>query len=85
MPVISRFFGIVIFMFWREHTPPHFHAKYQDQEITIEIEAGRVVGKMVPRAVSLIQEWRESHRTELLEDWRLAEQKKSLKRIAPLE
>jgi len=85
MPVISRFFGIMVFMFWREHAPPHFHAKYQDQEITVEIESGRVAGNMVPRAVSLIQEWRESHRTELLEDWRLAEQKRSLKRIAPLE
>jgi len=85
MPVISRFFGIVIFMFWREHAPPHFHAKYQDQEITVEIKSGRVAGQMVPKAVSLVQEWRESHRAELLEDWRLAEQKKSLKRIAPLE
>jgi hypothetical protein len=85
MPVISRFFGIVIFMFWREHAPPHFHAKYQDQEITVEIETGQVAGKMGPKAVGLIQEWRESHRTELLEDWTLAEQKRSLKRIAPLE
>ncbi len=85
MPVISRFFGIVIFMFWREHAPPHFHAKYQDQEITVEIETGRVAGTMVPKAVTLIQEWRESHKDELLGDWRLAEQKKSLKRIAPLE
>ncbi|MCX5644868.1 MAG: DUF4160 domain-containing protein [Phycisphaerae bacterium] len=85
MPVISRFFGIVIFMFWREHAPPHFHAKYQDQEITVEIETGQVAGKMVPKAVSLIQEWRESHQAELLEDWRLAEQKRSLRRIAPLE
>jgi len=72
-------------MFWREHAPPHFHAKYQDQEITVEIETGRVDGKMVPRATGLIREWRESHQAELLEDWKLAEQKKSLRRIAPLE
>lgn len=85
MPVISRFFGIAIFMFWREHAPPHFHARYQDQEITVEIETGQVAGKMVPRAVALVQEWRESHLAELLQDWKLAEQKKSLKRIAPLE
>lgn len=44
MPVISRFFGIVIYIYWREHAPPHFHAKYQDQEITMEIETGRVAG-----------------------------------------
>jgi hypothetical protein len=85
MPVISRFFGIVIFMFWREHAPPHFHAKYQEQEITVEIETGQVEGHMVPRAVSLIQEWRQSHQAELLENWRLAEHKRTLRRIAPLE
>ncbi len=85
MPVISRFFGIVIFMFWREHAPPHFNAKYQDQEVTVEIETGQIAGTMVPKAIALIQEWRESHKTELLADWKLAEQKRSLKRIAPLE
>lgn len=44
MPIISRFFGIVIFMFWREHRPPHFHAKYGDDEVIIEIENGKVSG-----------------------------------------
>ena len=85
MPVISRFFGIVIYMYWREHAPPHFHAKYQDREITVEIETGTVEGRMGAKAVALIQEWRLSHKTELLADWRLAEQKQSLKRIPPLE
>lgn len=85
MPVISRFFGIVVFMHWREHAPPHFHAKYQDQEITVAIETGEVTGHMGPRAVALIQEWRQLHDAELLEDWRLAEERKSLKRITPLE
>lgn len=37
MPVISRFFGIVIFMNFNGHHPPHFHARYQDQEVTVEI------------------------------------------------
>jgi hypothetical protein len=85
MPVISRFFGIIIFMYWREHAPPHFHAKYQEQEITVEIETGKVAGHMGARALTLIQEWREMHRVELLADWRLAEQKRSLHRIPPLE
>ena len=65
--------------------PAHFHAKYQDQEITVEIESGIVTGHMVPKAVALIQEWRREHQTELLADWRLAEQKRSLDRIPPLE
>ena len=46
MPVISRFFGVVIYMYWRDHVPPHFHAKYQDQEVTVTIETGDVTGQM---------------------------------------
>ncbi len=85
MPVISRFFGIVIFMFWREHAPPHFHAKYGDDEITVEIDSGLVNGRMSPKGTALVQEWRALHREELLQDWSLAEQKKPLSRIPPLE
>lgn len=61
MPIISRFFGIVIFMFWREHRPPHFHAKYGDDEVVIEIESGKVSGTMIKRALALVQEWRQLH------------------------
>jgi hypothetical protein len=85
MPVVSRFFGIVVYMHWREHAPPHFHARYQDQEASIEIESGNVVGRMGAKAVALIQEWRQMHKPELLADWRLAEQRRSLQRIPPLE
>lgn len=46
MPIISRFFGIVIYMLWREHRPPHFHAKYGDEEVIVEIETGKVVGNI---------------------------------------
>ncbi len=37
MPVISRFFGIAVYMYWRDHAPAHFHARYQDDEVTVEI------------------------------------------------
>lgn len=85
MPIISRFFGIVIFMFWREHRPPHFHAKYGDEEIVVEIESGQVNGAMPKRALALVQEWRKLHKKELLNEWDLAEQKKMLFPIKPLE
>jgi hypothetical protein len=85
MPVISRFFGIVVFMYWRDHAPPHFHAKYQDEEATVEIETGTVAGRLNPRALRMVQEWRELHRAELLENWSLAGSKRSLNRIEPLE
>jgi hypothetical protein len=85
MPVISRFFGIAIAMYWRDHMPPYFHAKYGDEEVTIDIEAGTVTGQMSARALALVQEWRGMHKAELLEDWALATAKRSLNRIAPLE
>ncbi|HLG30640.1 MAG TPA: DUF4160 domain-containing protein [Candidatus Brocadiales bacterium] len=85
MPIISRFFGIIIYMFWREHQPPHFHAKYGDEEVIVEIETGKVSGNISKRALNIVQEWRELHRDEILKDWELAEQNKPLRRIDPLE
>ena len=51
MPVISRFLGIIISMFWKDHLPPHFHAKYGEYEITVEIDSGIIDGKFPPRAL----------------------------------
>ncbi len=44
MPVLSRFYGLVVFMDYREHNPPHFHARYQGFELSVEIEPGVVTG-----------------------------------------
>ena len=85
MPVISRFFGIIIYMYWKDHSPPHFHAKYQDQEITMEIKTGKINGYLSNRAIKLINDWRKKHKRELLEDWELARDRKILRNIAPLE
>ena len=71
-------------MYWRDHAPPHFHAKYQGQEVTIEIETGKVEGLINARALGLIQEWRQLHRPELAEDWKFAEEKRPLKKIQSL-
>ncbi len=85
MPIISRFFGIIIAMYWREHVPAHFHAKYGDQEVIVEIETGKVTGAIPKRALSMVQEWRKLHKEELLNDWQLAELNKPLKKVEPLE
>ncbi len=85
VPILSRFFGILIFMHWRDHPPPHFHARYGDEEVTVEIATGAVTGSMNRRALSLVEEWRKIHREELLQAWSLAEQRRQLSRIAPLE
>ncbi|MDA3800159.1 MAG: DUF4160 domain-containing protein [Kiritimatiellae bacterium] len=85
MPVISRFFGIIIYMLWRDHAPPHFHAKYQNSEVSIENSTGKVTGKMSKRALKMLEEWRKKHVNDLLNDWKLAESKKQLMNIEPLE
>ena len=72
-------------MFWREHAPPHFHAKYGDDEIVVEIKTGNITGSMPKRAIRMIEEWRQIYKTGILEDWKLAEQKKALFPIKPLE
>ena len=85
MPEISRFLGIIIRMYYRDHAPPHFHAMYGDYEILVEIESGIVTGKFPRRALSAVLEWTELNKEALLEDWRLAEEEKPLKKIQPLE
>lgn len=85
MPEISRFLGIVIAMFYRDHPPPHFHAIYGDYKVTVEIESGVVNGTFPKRALRHVLEWLDLHRDELMENWRLAEQRESLNRIEPLE
>lgn len=86
MPIISRFFGIVIAIYWDDHAPPHFHAKYSGEEAVVDIKTGAVVkGNLSPRASSLVEEWRKLHINELMEDWNLAEEHKPLRYISPLE
>ena len=72
-------------MFYRDHAPSHFHAIYGEYEITIDIEGGIVNGDFPKRALRAVLEWRDLHKDELLEDWRLAEAKRPLRKIAPLE
>lgn len=85
MPELSRFLGIVIGMFFREHGVPPFHAVYGEREISVEVETGRIHGEFPPRALKLVLEWNALHQSELLENWQLAKQRQPLKRIAPLE
>ena len=85
MPEISRFLGIVIGMFYREHGRPHFHAVYGEHEASIEIDPVVVHGSLPPIARNLVLEWAGLHRAELLENWRLARLGQPLNRIAPLE
>jgi len=85
MPVISRFLGIIIAMYWNDHAPPHFHAKYGEYEITVEIDSGIVSGTFPKRALRHVMEWYELHKEALLTDWELCAKKQNPAPIAPLE
>ncbi len=86
MPTISEFFGIVILMYFNDHAPPHFHAKYQNDEALIQISPlAMLKGNLPPRALSLVVEWAQIHQKELLEVWNNAENNKKLHKIPPLQ
>ena len=84
MPTLSRFYGIIIFMNYNDHNPPHFHARYQDQEVTVTIETGIVQGEMSRRALEMVFEWSGKYRDELLRNWDLARATRPLEPIPPL-
>ena len=85
MPEVSRFLGIVITMFYREHGPPHFHATYGAYDVQVSIMDGSVNGRFPARALRLVREWQTLHKEELLENWELARQSRPLNTISPLE
>lgn len=85
MPEISRFLGISIYMYYRDHEPPHFHAEYGEFEITVEIGKGVVSGRFPRRALGLVLEWCLLHKRELLANWKLATNRQPLNLIPPLE
>ena len=85
MPELSRFLGIVIAMYYRDHSPPHFHAVYGNFEAAIDIRTGAVTGVLPKRTLAHVQEWRRLHELELLFAWERAEAEMPLPKIKPLE
>ncbi len=86
MPIISVFFGIAIRLYHNDHNPPHFHASYGDSEVIIEIKTGKILsGKLPPRGLKLVEEWRKKYVIELNSSWNMAVAMKSPKRIKGLE
>jgi hypothetical protein len=86
MPEISRFFGIIIAIFYDDHNPPHFHARYNGEKVSIEIKSLKVLeGSISPRALGLVIEWATLHKEELLKDWDLAKSNQPPEKIEPLK
>ena len=85
MPELSRFFGIIITMYWRDHNPPHFHASYGNDEALITMDGEVYSGSLPRRALSLVREWLAMHRQELLNNWENAQKREPMQSIEPLE
>jgi hypothetical protein len=85
VPRLSEFYGIFIYMYWKDHAPPHFHAIYSGAEALVRIEDGEFIRGDLPRtARKLVLEWREQHVEELRANWELAQQPVTLQPIPPL-
>jgi hypothetical protein len=86
MPEISRFFGIVIAMYYNDHAPPHFHAKYAGHRAAFSIPELQIIeGGLPRRAISLVLEWAFLHRDDLMDNWNRADRHEDLQTIKPLE
>jgi hypothetical protein len=86
MPEVSRFFGIVIRMYFDEHNPPHFHAIYSGNEAQVGIEPIIILeGKLPNRAISMVIEWAALHQRELLDNWHRLRNDQPIQKIQPLE
>ncbi len=85
MPELSRFFGIVIKMYYNDHNPPHFHAEYGGNQMVVDVNTLAVVGgRLSPRATGLVMEWAAQHHRELQHAWQQARNMEPLDSIDPL-
>jgi len=85
MPVVSRFYGIAIVMYFNDHNPPHCHAKYAGYEALFDFAGLRLEGTLPPRATEFVQEWIALHHADLAANWEKARTGEPLEYIAPLE
>jgi hypothetical protein len=82
MPEISRFYGVIIYMFFMDHNPPHFKTKYGEFEANILIENGTLLNGDLPLSkLKLVSAWAEIHKAELLEMWH----SKQFHKVEPLK
>ncbi|MBA3747276.1 MAG: DUF4160 domain-containing protein [Solirubrobacterales bacterium] len=85
MPAISRFYGIVIRMYFSDHAPAHFHAVYAGEEAVIAIATDAILrGALPDRALRLVREWAAIHRDELAANWERLQVPEQPAPIAPL-
>ena len=85
LPVVALFHGIRILLYWSEHDPPHFHARYAEHEAQVDIRQGIVITGYLPRRqLRLVLAWAELHADELMQNWELARAGQPLRSIQGL-
>lgn len=84
MPEISKFYGIIIYMYVDDHNPPHFHVIYDGEEAMVDINDGHITGSLPRRAIRLVYEWLDLHKEELIENWNRLKNSDAPKIIEPL-
>jgi hypothetical protein len=85
MPRISEFYGIIIAMYYRDHAPPHFHARYGGDEVLVSVDSlTPIAGALPARALALVVQWASAHQDELRADWSKAQRGEPLDPIDPL-
>ena len=85
MPTLSIFFGVVIYIYWSDHNPPHIHARYAGDEVVVGISTLEVLeGSLPKRAQAMVLEWMREHQDELVKAWDRASRNIPPERIAPL-
>ncbi|MGH6776748.1 MAG: DUF4160 domain-containing protein [Bradyrhizobium sp.] len=83
MPTIAYFYGIMIQMFYNDHEPPHFHARYGPARAIVRLSDGEIVAGELPRtATRLVQQWALARRSELQDNWRRARDHQPLEKVA---
>lgn len=86
MPTISVFRGIRITMYWADHMPPHFHARYGDAEVLVSIKDLEVIeGNFPSKQLKMLLGWAAMRQDQLMDNWELAENKQELFEIEPLK
>ena len=86
MPLVSRFFGIRVYIYFSDHPPAHFHVRYAEHQAEFDIETlGVIAGELPRRAHTLVVEWALLHKDELRANWEKARQGRPLDKIEPLD
>ena len=85
MPEISRFLGIIIKMFYNDHSPAHFHAQYQNYKATFSITTGQMIdGKFPLKQSAYVTAWALMHQKELMVNWKDLKMGKEASKVNPL-